>query len=163
MWKSNLGLVNWDKVDPINQLILLSVVLLQKLCTLYTFFERFCFNWIWFFFLFLTSILYSTSFCFCGGHLLPGQDLNVISFPFHIFLIQVTTTSFFITLTSYNSFFLFTFFKGAFNQTRGTTILLRIVRLPKPRCTGNIATILYFRFIYKNNLKQFSCRFKLVS
>ena len=37
---------------------------------------------------------YPRSFSFRGSHLLPGQDLDVISIPFQIYFIQVTTTRF---------------------------------------------------------------------
>ena len=50
-----------------------------------------------FFFVFLrhsSSLLLPLpqSFSFWGSHLLPGQDLDVISIPFQIYFIQATTT-----------------------------------------------------------------------
>ncbi len=37
---------------------------------------------------------YPSSFSFWDSHLLPGQDLDVISIPFQIYFIQATTTRF---------------------------------------------------------------------
>ncbi len=37
---------------------------------------------------------YPNTFSFWGGHLLPGQDLDVISIPIQIYFIQATTTRF---------------------------------------------------------------------